>query len=95
MWRFLKFLLTSALVIAVAALGYGVLDQAAIPGAGGIANGIATAAAGVVIGLLVAWLRGIPWSQLPTRFRIWRGHFATQLAWTAAGCISVAVLLYY
>lgn len=95
MWRFLRFLLQAGAVVAVAALSFLAMEKAAIPGAGGIANGIVAAAGGMILGLIFGWLRSIPWHRLPVMFRAWRLRFANQCAWAALGIVSVAVLVYY
>ena len=95
MWRLFKFVLSAVLVMVCAGLAFVALGQSAVPGNTGIANGALALGAGLVIGLFVAWLRGIPWNQLPQRFQRWRSDFAYQCAWAALGAASIAVLLYY
>ena len=95
MWRFLKFVASAALVTALAALGLAALDTTAVPGASGMAGGVVAIGIGLVIGLFVGWLRGIPWSQLPARFRAWRSGFAYDCAWAVVGIAAVGILVYY
>ncbi len=95
MRRFSKFLLQALLIAAAAAIAALIVDKTAVPGAVGISNGIMAVGAGLVLGLLVAWLRGLEWAHMPARLRLWRKTFAVQCAWSALGCASLAVIVYY
>lgn len=95
MWRFLKSVMLIALIAVAAALGAIAIDRTTVPGAGGMAIGLVAAAAGLTIGLIVAWLRGIAWHQVPAMMRVWRAGLAHQCAWAGVGCVSLAVLIYY
>ena len=95
MWGFLKFVLSAVAVMGVAVFGFAALDKTAVPAGGGMAGGVLAIGIGLVTGLFVAWLRGIAWSQLPQRFRVWSSRFAYDCAWAALGVASVAILLYY
>ena len=91
----IKFAALGALTLGAGTLGYVALHDAAIPGAISIANGLVAAGIGVIVGLAVAWLRGIPGRALPVLLRAWRIKIAAHCAWAAVGFASVAVLIYY
>ncbi len=95
MLRLLRFVVLTALTSGTAGLAYLTLQQAAIPGASNIATGLAAAGIGLIAGLTVAWVRGIPWQRLYAQLHIWRTIFGMQCAWTIVGCASLAVLVYY
>jgi hypothetical protein len=56
---------------------------------------ILTVAAGVLLGLFVAWLRRVPWHSFPALFRLWRQQAKREFWWAAVGAASVAVLVLY
>ena len=93
--RLWKFALQAAFIAAAAGTAAMAVDKAAVPGAVGIANGIMAVGVGLILGLMVAWLRGLQWATMPDRFRVWRATFAIQCAWAGVGCASLAVLVYY
>lgn len=95
MLRFLRFVVLVALSSGTAGLAYLTLQQAAIPGASNIATGLAAAGIGLVSGLTVAWVRGIPWDLVYGQLQIWRTHFAMQCTWATVACAALAVLVYY
>lgn len=95
MLRFIRFVVLAALSAGTAGLAYLTLQQAAIPGASSIATGLLAAGIGLVAGLTVAWVRGIPWDLVYGQLHIWRTHFAVQCAWATIGCTALAVLVYY
>ncbi len=95
MWRLLTIVLQATLFVGSIWFGAMAIDRTAIPGAGGMAIGLVAAAAGLMVGLAVAWLRGIPWHLVPVLIAHWRAGLSAQLTWLAVGCLSLAVLVYY
>ena len=97
MRRFFRLTLHAALIIAAAIISFVIVDMEAVPGGsvGGMFNGVVAAAVGLVFGLLLAWMRGVPWRVIPTVMRAWLHGMRRQFWWAVAGCTSVAVLILY
>ena len=95
MRRLSGLILLSCLSAAAAWLSLAVAEGTAIPPAGAMPNRLIAAAAGLVFGLLFAWVRGISWPMLAEALRNWRIGFLRQIWWVGAGGVALAVLVYY
>lgn len=50
-------------------------------------------AAGLVMGLVLAWLAGVDWSNLPERFAAWIKLQRRRVGWAMFGGLFAAILL--
>ena len=50
-------------------------------------------AAGLIMGLALAWLAGVDWANLPERFAAWLGLQRRRLGWAVFGGLFAAILL--
>ena len=95
MWRAMKVVVFACVSALAAALGGAAVARMAPAGTGDVAAATAAGIGGLLFGLIYAWFRGIPWQRLRERLKIWRFRLAAQFWWAVAGCISVAVLVFY
>jgi hypothetical protein len=52
-------------------------------------------AAGLLMGLTLAWLAGVQWSTLPERAHLWFRLQRKRLGWALVGGFSAAILLLF
>jgi len=52
-------------------------------------------AAGLIMGLVLAWLAGVNWSNLPERFAAWLKLQRRRLGWAVFGGLFAAILLLF
>jgi hypothetical protein len=98
MRRLLRFLLHAVLVLVAAAVSFMAV------GIGGVSphlapavllNGLMAGALGLILGLIVAWMRGVPWRHLPVILRIMMRRGQQEFWWLVAGTGAAAVLVLY
>jgi hypothetical protein len=51
--------------------------------------------AGVITGILVAWIARIPWAEIPLRMAYWAKVQSRRLWWITVGIACVGVLMVY
>jgi hypothetical protein len=97
MRRFLRFLMHAALVVIVAIISYIAVDAAGGPGPSPVVlvNGLMAGAMGLVLGLVIAWMRGVPWRVVPVLLRVSYRRLQHEFWWIAMGTGSLAVLVLY
>ena len=97
MRRFLRFVMQAALVVVVALVSFIAVDVASSPGNGPMAlgNGLTAGGIGLVLGLLVAWMRGVPWKLIPVVMRLGSRRLQHEFWWITAGAGALAVLVLY
>jgi hypothetical protein len=95
--RFLRFVLHAALVVVAAVVSFIAVDVAGNPSNSPVVlvNGLMAGAIGLVMGLLVAWMRGVPWRLFPVLMRLGYRKLQQEFWWIAAGAGSLAVLVLY
>ncbi len=97
MRRFLRFLLHATLVVLAALISFIVVDVAGSPGTSPVVlvNGLMAGGIGLLSGLLVAWMKGVPWKLVPVVLRLAYRRLQQEFWWIAAGAGSLAVLVMY
>jgi hypothetical protein len=97
MRRFLRWMMHGVLVIVVAVISFIVVDVAAAPGSAPVVlvNGLMAGGLGLALGLMVAWMRGVPWRLFPVLFRVGYRRLQQEFWWIVAGMGSAAVLVFY
>jgi hypothetical protein len=97
MRRFLRFLMHATLVVVVAIVSFIVVDMAGGPGPSPVVlvNGLMAGAMGLILGLMIAWMRGVPWRVIPVLMRVSYRRLQREFWWIAMGAGSLAVLVFY
>ena len=99
MRRFLRLVLHAGLIMVVAIVSFIVVDKGTVSISGDngatLFNGAVAGACGLVLGLVLAWIRRVPWRLIPVLWRHWMQRAAHEFWWTAAAATSIAVLLFY
>jgi hypothetical protein len=97
MRRFLRFLMHATLVVIVAIISFIAVDVAGAPGPAPVmlVNGLMAGAMGLILGLVIAWMRGVPWRLVPVLMRASYRRLQHEFWWIAAGAGSIAVLVFY
>ncbi len=97
MRRFLRWMMHAVLVIVVALVSFIAVDVAASPGSAPVVlvNGLMAGGLGLALGLMVAWMRGVPWRLFPVLFRVGKRRVQQEFWWLVAGMGSAGVLVFY
>jgi hypothetical protein len=95
--RFLKLVLHAALIVVAAVISFVAVDMAGDPGTSPamLVNGLMAGAIGLVLGLLVAWMRGVPWRLVPVLMRVSYRRLQQEFWWIITGAGALAVLAFY
>jgi hypothetical protein len=51
--------------------------------------------AGVITGILIAWIARIPWTELPLRAAYWAKVQGRRIWWMAVGVVCISVIMVY
>jgi hypothetical protein len=97
MRRFLRFVMHTALIVIAAVVSFIAVDMAGSPGTSPVVlvNGLMAGAIGLVMGLLVAWMRGVPWRLVPVLMRVSYRKLQHEFWWITTGSTALAVLVFY
>ncbi len=92
--RFVLSLLIFAVMVAFAAM-FGLFAVGDAEQQISTATGKGAWLAGVITGILVAWIARIPWSELPLRMTYWAKVQSRRLWWMTVGVVCISVLMVY
>jgi hypothetical protein len=97
MRRILRLIMLSVLAVIVAIVSFIIVDLAGAPGVSPtlLINGLMAGAMGLILGLGIAWMRGVPWRLFPVLMRVSYRRLQHEFWWLAAGTSSLAVLVLY
>ncbi len=92
--RFVLSILIFAAMAALAVLfGFSVIDESERQISTTIGKGAWLA--GVITGVLIAWIARIPWAEIPLRMAYWAKVQSRRLWWMTVGIVCVSVLMVY
>jgi hypothetical protein len=95
MRRVVRIAIFAGLGVIAAVLGSGLSARFAPTHVGEVPVATVAGFAGTLLGVLYAWLRGIPWEQLVLILQGWSQRIADRFWWLVLGGVSLAVLVYY
>ena len=93
--RIVRAIVFAGLAALAAIVGSTVMTRMAPAGTDSWLSGGTAAVAGMLFGLVYAWTRGAGWQNLLAAMVHWQGSLWRNVGWTALGCISAAVLVFY
>ena len=89
----LSVLMFGAMATLAALFGLSIVDDSERQLASTLGKGVWLA--GVITGILVAWIARIPWSEIPLRMAYWAKVQSRRLWWMTVGIACVGVLMVY